>query len=373
MKNLLELRPWGFFVRFASVFFLFFVLSGNSLAGEYPVVSDGTVIGGNYGYAQGTPEATEAGGIDLVVEAAFFSKNLEIPDGRTYIGYLAPIRLRYRPNERLTLEAGALLGRNYGDDRELDVTEPLLRLAYEPIDAAYLIAGSLIRTHPIHDALFDDAWAFGRNAEHGLQIRVDGRRLKEDLWLNWKVRETERRSEKFDFASVTQLRFGGLWLDGQLFWVHTGGQLNNPDDPLLHVVDHNIGFLGGGSYGLGPLRVGGYYLYDKDIPDADSGQKKSTGSGIEGRVAYDAKPAEWLDLTLFGSHFAGDGLLCRLGDPLYGKDEYSQLGANLLFGPMAGLRVEFGIAVQYYDGSPEHTEQLHILWGKGFKVARAVK
>jgi hypothetical protein len=140
--------------------FLTFVLSTpTAFCGEYPITPDSTVIGRNWGYPSGTPETgpTQTGNLDFVFEATFFLNNLELPDvGRTFIGYRAPLRFRYRPHEEITLEAGAQIGQNFGDEEALDAIDPLLRLVYEPVDAIYAIAGSLISTHPIHDALFDD-------------------------------------------------------------------------------------------------------------------------------------------------------------------------------------------------------------------------
>jgi hypothetical protein len=66
----------------------------------------------------------------------FFLKNLELIgfeeqtgiDGETFIGFFAPVRGRYRAHESLSFELGAVLGQNFGDDDELDIAEPLVRL-----------------------------------------------------------------------------------------------------------------------------------------------------------------------------------------------------------------------------------------------------
>ena len=46
-------------------------------------------------------------------------------DGETFLGFLLPVRLRLRPHELVTLELGAVLGQNFGDEDELDIAEPL--------------------------------------------------------------------------------------------------------------------------------------------------------------------------------------------------------------------------------------------------------
>lgn len=370
------------------------VIPADANAGEFPIIFESTVVGQNWGYPSGTPEEgmTRPGSLDLVVESAFFTKNLEILTevkdievGRTYTGYRAPIRLRYRPHERVTLEGGVSLGHNYGDDDDLDAAEPVLRLVYEPLENLYIVTGTLIRTHPAHDALYDDAIALrghdtllpARDLDEGLQIRLNREQFKSDTWINWRVRETTGRPEEFDMGSVNQFRLGGIYIDGQLLWVHTGGQQNNPNDPPAHKVEHNLGLLGGASYGIsaGPLlkdiRIGGYYIHDSDSPDNESGIADTEGSGFEGRITADVFPKDNFNLHLFGSYFKGDDLLCRQGDPLYRLDEYAQVGTNLLFRLPAGgggLALEFGLALQALEGSLEHTEQLYLTWGKAFTL-----
>lgn len=344
-------------------------------SGESSFISNSTLLGQNYGYPSGTPEEgpTKTKNLDLVVETTFFLKNLEIVDmsidGETFIGYLAPLRLRYRPHEQITIEAGAIVGHNFGDEDDLDESEPLVRLVYEPLKDVFVIAGTIIRTHPMHEALYDDVRVFRQSAEQGFQFRSDVEWLKEDMWINWKVKETSIRSERFEFGNSTQLRFGRLWIDGQLLWAHTGGQKNIED-----ALENNITLLAGGSYGLMPknsfnlikdIRIGGYYIYNYDyVRD----EKKSTGDGFEGRITLDIMPSRNTLINVFGAYFKGSDLLSREGDPLYSMDEYAQVGTNIYFNLPAGLRIELGFVGQVVEGTFVHTEQLYLTWGKAFNL-----
>lgn len=97
-----------------------------------------------------------------MTEVALFAKNLEISGfnnvkGETFIGFLAPVRFRYRAAEEVTIEAGAVVGHRWGDkDESLDLTEPLVRIAYEPWKDIFIFGGTIIPTHAIHDSLLDD-------------------------------------------------------------------------------------------------------------------------------------------------------------------------------------------------------------------------
>jgi len=350
-------------------------LTGPVFSEDRPITVDSTIIGQDYGYPSGTPlqGRTRLRGLDLVFETTFFLKNLEIVnlpiDGETFIGFLAPLRFRYRAHEQLTLEAGAILGHNFGDDKGIDEAEPLFRLVYEPSRDVFIIAGTIIRTHPIHEALYDDVNAFRHVAEQGFQLRSDLRSLKEDIWINWKVRETPLRSERFEFGNSTEIRYKSLRLNGQLFWAHTGGQKN-----IENRLENNITLLAGGSYGISPsllniseIRIGGYYLHNYDyVRD----QKETSGNGFEGRVMADIRLSDSTVMTLFGAYFSGDDLLPQQGDPLYTMDEYAQLGTNILFSLPAGLRIELGIVGQFVEDKFVHTEQLYLTWGRAFNLLR---
>jgi len=366
-------------------FLLILIVAMPSFSGEFPIIDDSTIIGRNYGYPSGTPETghTDTGNIDLVAEATVYAKNLELievgVDGETFIGFFTPVRLRYRAHEQLTLEAGAIVGYDFGDGESVDEVEPILRIVYEPVENAFIIGGTIIRTHSMHDALLDDANVFDEIAEQGLQFRADFGNFKQDLWINWRIKETSLRSERFDTGTVSQFRFGDFRIDGQLLFRHTGGQKNIEDK-----VEHNIAYLAGGSYGFGrdvsipfldslkEIRIGGYYIGSHEVPDDKSSLDSTDGSGFEGRINFDISPSKKIELNVFGSYFKADELVARAGDPLYSKDEYVQFGSSVLFKLPAGLRIEIGATGQFIHGTFAHTEQLYLTWGKGFNLLKGI-
>jgi hypothetical protein len=182
---------------------LFLSLAGSARSQEYSIIPDSTVIGRNFGYPSGTPiqGQTPVGEIDLVLETVVFFKNLELTgfdsstniNGETFFGFLLPVRGRYRAHDQLTFEVGAVVGQDFGDEDALNIAEPLVRLVYEPTEGVFLIAGTILPTHWIHDAMLDDVQKFRINAEQGFQIRADVSWLKNDTWINWRVRESDIR------------------------------------------------------------------------------------------------------------------------------------------------------------------------------------
>lgn len=361
-------------------------ISASALAQEFSIITDSTVIGRNWGYPTGTPHPrneenplgeTRADNLDLAVETAFFLKNLELTgfpdstgiDGETFFGFLAPVRLRYRAGERLTIEGGAVLGQNFGDEDSLDIAEPLVRLVYEPVKGVYVIAGTILPTHPIHDAILDDANVF-RETQQGFQVRVDREHWKNDLWINWRVREDEFTAEEFEVGNATQLRFWYLRADGQFLWYHVGGQQNDDDR-----VENRVAGMLGASVGtadmfihnypdwLGDVRIGARYLASNDDTLADE-----SGSGFEAFAHADFHPHEQATLRAFASHFEGDDYAGARGDPLYSLDDYSQAGLTALLYLHEGLRVEGTAVLQHNENELNYTFAINLVWGRSFNI-----
>jgi hypothetical protein len=355
-------------------------------AEEYSILRDSTVIGRNFGYPSGTPRSghTPVGEFDVVIETAIFFKNLELSgfddqtgiDGETFFGFLLPLRARYRAHEKVTFEMGAVLGKDFGDEDELNVAEPLVRLVGEPIQDLFLVAGTILQTHWIHDAILDDVIKYRINAEQGLQTRLNFKRWKQDTWINWRVRENSFDSEEFEVGTSTQLRLleQAFWLNGEGMWAHVGGQKNQANRN-----EHNFAFLGGASYGfarpfgiefMDELRIGANYLYS-----IDERRNKHTqyGNGYEFFAKMDTKPHSNIFLRLHGSYFDGDDFLASRGDPLYGLDKYGQLGAVAIYSLPAGLRIETGIVGQYNDENGDellnYTYQINFTWGEAFAMS----
>ena len=335
-------------------------------ADEYSLFRNSTLVGRSFGLPVGEWfESGESSQLSLITETLFFAKNLELTgsnnvDGQTFIGFVAPIRLAYR-TENVQLEVGGFIGRNYGDDDTLDISEPLFRIIYQPVPNAYAIAGSLIQSHWIHDGLRDDVRLFLDGQETGLQVRIDRENFKSDTWLDWRVRETAVRAEVFDIASANQIRLGRLWIDGQFFWSHSGGQLNTSNT----VINNATGMVGL-SIGVGPqnqfgdlFRTGISFLVSRF---ESRNATNFSGNGLEFWIRSDVElaPNHWV--RWFAKHFEGDDFFARQGDPLYQFDQYTQLGVDWVANLSTQLDFEFGIVGQRADDEWMNTYRINFAW-----------
>lgn len=344
----------------------------------YSHLGDSTVVGRNFGYESGTPDQGHppVGTVEFVPELAVFMENIEKIDdvrGRTFIGFFTPARFRVRASEAVTVELGAFLGHDFGDDNELDLAEPILRLVAEPVDDVFLVGGTILPTHWIHDALLDDTHRL-QGTEQGFQVRVDRPTLKLDSWVNWRIRETRLRPEEFEIGTAFQLRpdaarLRGLRVDGQVFWSHVGGQQNDTDR-----VEHNLGFMGGGTWGcaapfglewIEDLRAGAYYFH---VLDDGRDRDFSTGRGWEAIVRLDTQPWDRVGVRYHASYFDGDEFVALRGDPLYQLGDYTQVGGTVIAELTGALRLEGGVVLQYGQGVFNGSFLINLVWGQPFPI-----
>ncbi|MCP4039053.1 MAG: hypothetical protein GY733_19095, partial [bacterium] len=321
-------------------------LATTASADERSTFSNSTVLGFNTGLPTGTGEALLAdraagdsiGRVDFVAESAFYFKNMELlgleeVEGETLFGFLLPLRFRYRAHARLQIELGAIVGEDYGDADRANVAEPLVRLTYSPRPHLHVVAGTIHATHWIHDALVDDTNKLRGRAEQGVQLRVDGDRYKQDLWANWRIRETRLEPEEFEIASASQVRVFDdlLRVDVHGIWSHAGGQITESDR-----LENNLVFLAGGSLGRAwtcrapcvlDVRVAGRYLHSiKSGRDID----RDTGRGWEVELVSVVAASPTISGRIHASYHRGSDLRNERGDPLYRLDDYAQLGGALV-------------------------------------------
>jgi len=347
-------------------------------AEEYSSITGNTVLGQSYGI----PKYGNPGEVTLVTEMAFFFKTLEIfnlqhMEGETFTGYRLPLRLQYQPRHDLSIELGALLGHDFGDNNRLNQTSPLVRIVYEPSARLFIIGGSLIPTHWIHDAFHDDVQKFRTDVEQGFQLRVDKPWFKNDTWLNWRVREEAVEAEEFEIGLSNQIRPLGdiVHLDTQFMWTHAGGQISSSGR-----LEQNLIYLAGVSIGkqnpLGitfceDIRLGYAWMYSREEND-HMGLVKGYGRAYSAHA--DFRVLQHFIIRGFYETFAGDDFISTLGDPLYRLDQYDQLGTNLLFNVGGDkLFIEVGFVEQKTGQADNLTYQVSMTWRDDFRLGKLRK
>ncbi len=215
----------------------------------------------------------------LVIENQTYFYNVEhtnidiIDDGFTLTGNISKIFFRYDLAEGLQVEVGGLLDLPFGEDDRLASGDPIIALHYGFAPGWQMTAGTIDRDHPLHDAFFDDTLRYLDPIEQGFQIKGDTRHVKQDLWIDWEERETTDRREKFSLGNVTRLEAWGFMIEGQIYWVHRGGQKNSGPG-----VFNNLSLGAGTGYIYRHKKTGGslsfldeigfsvHHLYNQDDP-----------------------------------------------------------------------------------------------------------
>ncbi|MEL6567304.1 MAG: hypothetical protein AAFQ22_02725 [Pseudomonadota bacterium] len=343
-------------------------------AEDFSLIDNSTVLGQNYGFED--QSGTPVGEVDLVVETGVFFKNLELIDlgeldGETFFGAILPIRARYAASDTVSVELGAVLGQNFGDDDSIDEIEPMIRIVAEPSDNMFIIGGTLAQTHWIHDALLDDTARYRDLTEQGFQFRVDRSAWKQDTWINWRIREGEIDAEEFEIGNASQLRLLDdlVRLDAQVLWSHAGGQISESrrvDDNFVGRVGGSVGVAQpGGLSWIDDLRLGvhglGSSFSTKDTSSVTSG-------GFEVKAQADLAPNDASRLRIHGSYYSGDGLIAERGDPLYGFDEYGQVGASAVWSLGESVQIEAGGVAQQAGDELNWSALISLSWGATFDL-----
>ncbi|MFQ5481298.1 MAG: hypothetical protein ACE5ER_00965, partial [Nitrospinaceae bacterium] len=297
----------------------------------------------------------------------------------TVIGNLLRTELQDHFNRRLYVETGALLQHPFGDDDRIAEADPVISLNYRLTPDWLITAGTIDRDHPLHDAIFWELLRFTDPIEQGFQIKGDSKFLRQDLWLNWEQRETATRREKFSIGNFTELKWKGFHLDGQVYWVHLGGQKNSGPGVFNNL---SLGFGGGYSWqndreDLSFLQGAGaavHYLYQKDEPPLAA---KLEGDGIAARV--------WVDVMGFNVYFlnwdAGDpgfhsrrgdaampGVALAKGNPLYGADDFQEVGISRLWPLADAVHLRLDLRQQFVQDQMVEVYALTVQWREDFDL-----
>ncbi len=259
--------------------------------------------------------------------------------GFTLTGNLTKSFFRYQLSDQLRIEAGVLWNFEFGEDDQPDEVDPVIALHWDFSPGWRFTAGTLDRNHPLHDAFFNDVLRYREPIEQGFQLKADIEHLRQDLWLSWEERETATQREKFSIGDYTQVKAGGFMLEGQVYWVHLGGQQNTGPS-----VFNNLSLGAGGGYTYRPEKSGGtpgwldeigftvHYLKNIDDPPAlpevdEEGMAYRAFLTVGGTYIY---YQHWRGGSLDFNSPRGDatmpGIPLSKGDPFYRARIYDEVG-----------------------------------------------
>ena len=321
----------------------------------------------------------------FVVDNQTFAYNLEwtgidtIADGQTFIGNILKTYFQYHFHPRLFVQGGALLQHPFGDDRRISETDPVISLNYRLFPGWLVTAGTIDRNHPLHDGIFWETLRFTDPIEQGFQIKADTEYLRQDTWISWEQRETATRREKFSVGNYTGLKYRGFNLDGQIYWVHLGGQQNNGPG-----VFNNLSMAFGGGYTWKPggeqlsfLNEAGFrahYLYQKDEP---FGMPKVDEDGVALRA--------WVELWGFNLFFGlwdggsqnfnsgrGDiaqpGIALAKGNPLYRAQDFQEVGLYKIIHLADSVSARLDLRQQFVLDELVEVYALTVQWVEAFDL-----
>lgn len=331
------------------------------------------------------PKAEARSPLQFKVDNQTFAYNLEwtgidsIVEGETFIGNILKTFFEYHFNKRLYVQGGALLQHPFGDDDRIDEVDPIIALHYRAFPGWKVTAGTIDRNHPLHDGIFWEALRFIDPIEQGFQLKGDTEFVKQDLWIAWERRETANTRERFSVGNVTELRWNGFSLDGQLLWAHLGGQQNTGPG-----VFNNLSIAFGGGYTLIPdiegfsfFKEAGFrvhYLYQEDEP---AGLIKLDERGVAVRA--------WVNLwgvNLVGRFWNADGgnfnsrrgdlgqpgIALAKGNPLYRAEEFQEVGIYKVFQLAESVSMRFDLRQQWVLDESVEVYAVTFQWVDGFDL-----
>ena len=286
--------------------------------------------------------------LSLVIENQTYVYNRELEkevdtslqvEGFTLIGNLTKTFFQYEIKKGLRIEAGVLWNFEFGEDNVPDEVDPVISLHYAFAPNWLFTAGTIDRNHPLHDAFFNDVLRYRDPIEQGFQIKTDSQHLRQDWWLSWEERETDTKREKFSIGGYSQVKAGGFMIDGQVYWVHLGGQANSGPG-----VFNNLSVGAGTGYTYRPEKPSSvsswldeigftiHYLQNTDDPP---GLPKVDEEGVAYRAFLTI-----CDTYIYYQHWRGGSLnfnsprgdvtmpgeALSKGDPLYRARIYDEVG-----------------------------------------------
>lgn len=274
-----------------------------------------------------------AGNLELGIRSLGFFKDNEyfnkIADGYTLFGYQLQPSLKYYPSEKIKLEAGAMLLKDFGN-RKYRLIQPTFTATYSTGKHTFLF-GTL--TGNLNFNYIEPLWDFERQLttpiQNGIQYIYQGNRFDFQMWADWQVMQYAYDTKQEEIAGGFTGNLKGFHFKHtqisfpvQFTAKHKGGQIDVVERPLTTLFNGAAGFeitnylgnwndsLQQGSF-LRSIYTKNYFVGYKDHSFTHQLPFQG-GSGIYLNAGADTR---WVNLML--SYWRGNGYISEFGGRLY--------------------------------------------------------
>jgi hypothetical protein len=248
-----------------------------------------------------------------------------IQTGYTLFGIWQYPRLSYVANKWMKIEAGVLLQKDFGDN-SYTRTFPTISLQVQKNGYRFLfgaLEGNL--SHDLIEPLQQYDQIIERPIEEGAQLKIDKKKFKGDIWIDWQRRQTLNASTPEQLVSGFSLSYDlrkeekpfKLKLPLQVTTFHRGGQLDTNDVADVTVFNYAAGLWGewnnpAASHWLKQIRADGYYT-GFNRSQSSIAVPFTRGSGWLVNMYLRSK---W-DIAFLATYWSGHNFAAPIGGKIY--------------------------------------------------------
>lgn len=271
-------------------------------------------------YKDSSTTMPPAHGLSLQVDNFNYFRNNEyfghVAWGYTLFGYQLQPVVSYRLTDKITLQGGAFLQREFGRGGFIH--------AIPYYCAMYQNNGFTIRTGNLHGAanhryiepIYTPEATITDRVEQGLQITIDKRRVWADVYMDWEkaIRWYDNYPEEFTSGISARLKPMPdkklrIEVPMQLMVAHRGGQLDTCSVPIESLLNTAMGISFNyttGSRLIPSLRTEHYYVYYKNLTYDRNVQPYISGDGYFASLTAHTRHNIDIDLRYWtGAMFIG--------------------------------------------------------------------
>ncbi len=301
-------------------------------------------------------------GVVLTTDVLFYGDNTEFRnpfrEGETIFGAAARAGAELELSPSVSLRLGAFGNLRFGSEDAFEIVRPVVALDVRRGASTFVIGTLPPRAlnatgpdragpHGLLPSFQRETLAFDRPHEAGLMWRLDARRLRHEMWVNWQRLNTPEHRERLDAGAAGSIPLStGFALPVHVHVVHEGGQLH-ASGPVADSVAFAAGVEVSRTFSARTRAsfeiLGAASRY---VPDRERADASRSGAGLFMRAAIER--GDWRGHLIV---WRGDDFVKSEGDPNYqsirrdgsrwrGVRDYAEAGLARSFRPAPGVRME---------------------------------